>query len=144
MRGIKLRYLMIMRITRNSDTLDFVWNNLAYPVNVKLLNGVWRVEVLTGLLPDLSLLKHRKLFVDVNGSIAGSNLITIAGKDRVWGKFTVLRCTKTVALVYDNNVIVDYIKQLTPEIMLGEFCYKERFISYFTLLKEKNSQLPPP
>jgi hypothetical protein len=147
-----------MRLSIQSEALDFLWD-LATPPDVVQLKGIWHVEMLTGRLPDLSRLNHRKFFYNRGQWIQGHNIITLR-REHIWGRFWVDRgdegvvmanaltniqkgqvvntsqvtfCEKSVDLVYEKHGIVDQIKQLHPQLMIGKFFWYGKFLGYFFL-----------
>lgn len=147
-----------MRISVRSKALDFLWD-LAGPPDLINLKGMWHVEMLTGKLPDLSKLNHRKFFYNTGKGVKGHNIITLR-REHVWGRFRidarfdgvlqakaltniqegqavdmsqVTFIEEEVYLVYEKHGIVDQIKQLHPQLMIGKFYWQGKFLGYFFL-----------
>lgn len=148
----------MVRWSIQSKALDFMWKQ-ARPANLVLLKGMWHVEMITGKLPDLSKWNHRKFFYDTGKGIKGHNIITLR-REHVWGRFWVAAhpdgvvmakaltnivegqavntsqvtfVEEEVYLVYEKYGIVDQIKQLHPQLMIGKFYWHGKFLGYFFL-----------
>lgn len=147
-----------MRFSSNSKALDHLWG-LADEVDVTQLKGLWHVEMMTGKLPDLSRLNHRKFFFDMGKGRKGHNIITLR-REHVWGRFAVHTgigdieyaialspigrgqpvdssqvefLERATYLIYERHGIVDQIKQLHPQLMIGKFYWHGKFLGYFFL-----------
>jgi len=114
----------------------------------------WRVRMVSGPVPDLSRLHHRKRFESVQGVILGHNVTDVVGK---WGRFSVRHSPVPgknglldggMALCLDysgrNGSIVsrvrDYVRlpwAADRRVMVGQFRLlllgRERILGYFLL-----------
>jgi len=116
------------------------------------LAGEWRVDMLTGIVPSMYRLNHRKVIeIGRCGGVFGNNVLF---RDTKWGYFYVEKIfgrtygfddRPALLIDYDrppnklSNNLRDYVRQLAPGLFLGRFCYQMEdrliFIGYFTLTK---------
>lgn len=110
------------------------------------LRGTYKVEMLWGIIPNLSRLGHIKIFKE--GSFFGYNVTS----GRQWGHFWFMRTPRNRALeinyniYWRNNFITRRIRdrvrrfQNSDDRYIGEFRYvfwrKPRLLGYFRLTKE--------
>lgn len=141
-----------MKLPKDRDGLREIFLR-ANPPTVFELKGEYDVEVLTGPLPSLKKLKHRKAFFAGGNQGVGYNILFRATK---WGWFILeadQKCpdldTKAVKIKYQTSQnfflfqrVSDYIKkvELSGQILyLGRIYLtiwnKPRFLGFFSLTK---------
>ena len=135
-----------MRLTRYDPKLDAIYAD-GHCFDMAELEGMFAVNMLTGLFPDLSRYNHRKYIRDG----AGYN---VAVNERAWGYFA-LRYShvdgqrESIMLDYGHDQnrppvswIRDYVRSNDADgIYLGKFClYKPEkliFVGYFLLCRAR-------
>jgi hypothetical protein len=136
----------------DKSSLDELFHEGTMPEPAALA-GEWRVDMLTGIVPSMYRLNHRKVIeIGSGGGIFGSNVLF---RDAKWGYFYVEKIFGRAfgfddrpALLIDYNRTIngemsrnlrDYVRCLAPGLFLGRFCYQFGsrliFLGYFTLAK---------
>lgn len=125
-----------MLIRKDSKILDMIYHD-ATNIEVKAVDivGTFYIQMLSGILPDLSSMNHRKAIYIEDGQVRGYNLVTVLGKEKKIGYFDVIELKGGSALLLDyrDSKITDEVKRIMHGLWIGTFFYNKKFKGYFLM-----------
>jgi hypothetical protein len=103
------------------------WKNAVTPELQDICDKTFTVQILTGAIPDLSFLGHRKWL----GAISGHNII--AGKK--CGHFKLIWDEHFLQLRYQKYKIIDIVRIMKDGNLIGKFYWRGKFRGWFMMYK---------
>ena len=145
-----MRNRAVYLATKNNEELTEVFGLSEIP-EINELNGEYRVDMLTGPIPNMRGIGHRKIFAGTNGAVRGCNIVFSKAR---WGDFFLEKAAcsdpgelPALLINYDvpeNGCVTKRIRDQVRRLdeyghYLGRFYMtlfgKPRFLAYFMLTK---------